>query len=579
MPLTQPCLSFALRLYHIEGTYLPVYIPLSTCTLNVTPPGPDASPPHPPPLPVSRLTAGAAIALFYIHCTARRNPTAALQAAAAAAAAAPTIVSPPTVPHPIPSARCLCAMRPPLSSLVQTFAVSVATVLGTGILGLPVALHASGLRPFLLLFVLNLISQIGVIVATTEILHLAFHPAPSDHYQPLPPQPQSHPPSLHSLASRFISVPFLRTVFSLIVLLHFLFILSTYALAAPQAYVALFPVLSHVPIQLIQTVFVLVSALLIVVADTRLLPSVTLATIAKALLLTVLISLTLARSLAIRQPVHDNWRPHLLIDPLLMGTMALSGVVNLMPVTFHKSIHSLPPSDTAVDRQFVAAYRTATILAILVCFLLNIAWACAVLFSVPQSPPSPSPVAHVSRALAPPAKPCATLQQAYEQGEIATIPLVKVLQCRNDSLDSVISFIVNLFIVVSITVSFLVMSMGMKHYLDGHAREKAESPEDYHSARALRYLICFGIVLATALANPHGLFRIMEGVTTLALNIEAGLFILFMLYMARSYDSAHRAFLSPLSAAFIYVVVGLYFLTVVCVDSFYYLPRTFLKLH
>ncbi|PXF44741.1 hypothetical protein BWQ96_05500 [Gracilariopsis chorda] len=467
-------------------------------------------------------------------------------------------------------------MRPPFATLLQTFAVSVATVLGTGILGLPVALHASGLRPFLALFVFNLISQIGVIAATTEILHLAFRASAPHHYQPLDPHAQSHAPSLHSLASRFISVAFFRTVFSFLVLLHFLFILSTYALAGPQAYVALFPILATVPIQLIQTVFVLVSALLIISADTRLLPSVTLATIAKALLLTVLVSLTLARSLTIREPVHDDWRLPVLIDPLLMGTMALSGVVNLMPVTFHKSIDSLPPTDATVDRQFVAAYRNATVIGIIVCFLLNIAWAIAVLFSVPQSSSS-SAVAHATRALVRAVKPCATLQEAYDQGQIATIPLVKVLQCRKDSLDSVISFIVNLFIVVSITVSFLVMSMGMKHYLDGQAREKAESPQDYDYARGFRYLVCFGIVLGTALANPHGLFRIMEGVTTLALNIEAGLFMLFMLYVARSDDGGEHSLLSPLAASFVYLFVGFYFLTVVCVDSFFYLPRTILR--
>lgn len=65
-------------------------------------------------------------------------------------------------------------MRPTWTSLGQTVAVSVATILGTGILGLPVSLNASGVRPFLLLFTANLFAQIGVVYATAELLQRTF---------------------------------------------------------------------------------------------------------------------------------------------------------------------------------------------------------------------------------------------------------------------------------------------------------------------------------------------------------------------------------------------------------------------
>ncbi|CAN8065723.1 unnamed protein product [Agarophyton chilense] len=249
-----------------------------------------------------------------------------------------------------------------------------------------------------------------------------------------------------------------------------------------------------------------------------------------------------------------------------------------MPVTFQKCVDSLPSNvNDTVDSHFITAYRNATIVAIAICYVLNISWCLAVLFVVPQT--SPFRASDIVHNTASEQLPCATLYQAYENGQISTIPLIKVLKCRHDELDAIISFIVNLFIAVSVTVSFLVMSMGMKHYIDGSVKDSTDSGTDYDSSRWARYAIYFSVVLATALSNPHGVFKIMEGVTTLALNIEAGAYILYMLYQSRKNDEdcGIPAPLSQLHVSLIYTFVGLYFVLVVSIDAFYYLPSSLFK--
>lgn len=470
-------------------------------------------------------------------------------------------------------------MRPTLSSLCQTVAVSVATVLGTGILGLPVALHASGFRPFLFTFTINLVAQIGVVIAMTELLQCAFakstYTAISD--QENASELRDHgdadieAPSLHALGANFIKNPSIRFVFNLTVLFHFLFILSTYALAGPQAYAALFPPLRGLPTFVPISVFTVIGTLLVIAATKLLLPWLSLATLVKAVLLTVLVLVTFMRGLVINQHIVNSWELPSLIDPVLMGTMALSGVVNIMPITFQACLNGLPAdAGTIVDAPFVRSYRFATITAVLICYFLNVAWSAAVLHVVPQvSEPGIAAAGVASNA---------TLTAAAEMGLISTVPLMQVLQARNDPMDTVISFLVNLFTALSVTISFLIMSIGTKHYIDGEVKSRYENDSQTQQAQArqIRYLLFFSIMLAIALFNPQGLFKIMIGFTALALNLEAGVFIIYMLYTSRDeYAETAPDPLSPLAARLIMVFVGVYYCAAVLIDLFFYIPTIF----
>lgn len=511
-------------------------------------------------------------------------------------------------------------MRPPFSSLCQTTAVSVATILGTGILGLPVALHASGIRPFLLTFTFNLFAQLGVVIALVELLQRAHvvqeqsdseeHCQTANNSQFLPlstvdtsqpktsslqRQEQDHAPSLHSLSNLFLSKPSLRAFFNAIVIIHFLFIISAYALAGPQALAALTPVLHQLPQWLLPTLFVIFGAIAVIFLEHALLPPLTFGTILKAVLLTAVVFIVLARGLVIRQNAVNDWHPHVLIDPFLMGTFALSGVINLMPVTFQACLEGTRGIDGIIppmDRVFIRSYRMATVIAILICYILNIIWSIAVLLCVPQTSDSVGATASASTEddtrfastllsqtieTFRQTQSNSSLTEASELGEISTIPLIGVLKARGDSLDWVVVLLVNIFTALSITISFLVMSLGMKHFIDGEARDQStpDSRFGYDTNRRFKYVLYFAIVLATAVSSPTALFKIMEGVTGLSVNIEAGLFVLYMAYVSRKMTNEIPAPLSSAHFIGLLLFVGSYFSTAILVDVLFYLPHVF----
>lgn len=493
-------------------------------------------------------------------------------------------------------------MRPPIFSLLQTTAVTIATILGTGILGLPVSLHSSGLRPFLITFTLNLFAQVGIVIATVELLQrtyeypadsnsdsLSFHPLQHpDHQRDQDRIPS--PPSLHSLGHRFIPSPIPRFFFNLLVLAHFLFILSAYALAGPQTISSLFPSMNSMPKWILATIFVLLAATAVIFFSKALIAPLTIGTAVKATLLTTLVAVILVRGLTIHQTITDNWSPHVLVDPFLMGNFALNGVVNLMPVTFQTCLDStkIANSDSALlfDVAFVRAYRWATVVGVITCYLLNVAWCFAVLLCVPQGEALTRDVkpvnlvANVGYRLLQPlvdrVSTNATLASASQLGQISTIPLIQVLKARGDRIDGVISFLVSIFIGLSIVISFLVMSIGLKHYIDGGAVRQARiSHVNYDVNRTGKYVAAFGAVLSIAISNPAGLLKIMEGFTTLSLNLEAGVFILYMLHVGRRMT---KSIPDPLSSAQYNLLMGFagsYTAATVLVDVIFYIPRSF----
>ena len=58
-------------------------------------------------------------------------------------------------------------------AFAQAFAITVATILGTGILALPAELFNSGLAPFVFIFVVCLCMQISVVYLMVELLQHA----------------------------------------------------------------------------------------------------------------------------------------------------------------------------------------------------------------------------------------------------------------------------------------------------------------------------------------------------------------------------------------------------------------------
>lgn len=485
-------------------------------------------------------------------------------------------------------------MRPSWGSLGQTVAVSVATILGTGILGLPVSLYRSGLQPFLLIFSLNFIAQVGAVALVSELLQRAFvHPpanpdlgsesksSPDDARHPvLSTAEDEETPSLHSLAKFYIPSPSLRFAFNFFVLGHFAFILCAYSLAAPQSYVALIPSLGVFPNYVQTTVFLVIGCTIVYLFTPAIIPPLSVAALVKGVVLVLIVAITFARGLTIRHPVSTDWGFFSVLDPFLMGVMALNGVVNLMPVTFQTCLQSLPATSESlsnmVDRAFVSAYRIATIMALFICFILNILWCMAVLYVVPQSSSSNS----ASSVMAAPEN--ATLEYANDFGLISTIPLMQVLSNSQDNLNTVIAFTVNLFIALSLTVSFLVMSVGTLHFLKGSVSDTTTrgsgSVSRLINSLSVRYWATYAFILLVALRNPTGLLKILKGVTTVALNLEGGVFLVYMYYICRKKLTPEQVSLSgSLSVAHARALIAclfLYFSFTVLIDLIFYIPGT-----
>jgi len=140
---------------------------------------------------------------------------------------------------------------------------------------------------------------------------------------------------------------------------------------------------------------------------------------------------------------------------------------------------------------------------------------------------------------------------------------------------------VDLFIVVSITVSFITIGAGFKYQLDGFSRtliatkkfrqwtqsdgirQTKQNSSDSTTSSSLStspksishnkmrpyavtlqmalYSVGFGCVYAIAQLNPKGFLLILEFVTSLALNLEGGFFVALMLGYARTGRFRHVA--------------------------------------
>eukprot|EP00762_Andalucia_godoyi_P007696 ANDGO_07906.mRNA.1 hypothetical protein SAMD00019534_021390 len=184
-----------------------------------------------------------------------------------------------------------------------------------------------------------------------------------------------------------------------------------------------------------------------------------------------------------------------------------------MPVMFAR----LPFTKVAM-----AKFRIAVLLGLTVCYILNVLWTYFILSIVPQTSSSDSSV---------------SLQRSQEKGEPATVPLSQVLKDEYPQFEWA-AFLIDFFILISVTISYITMSSGMKHTIDGMVvdlRETRAFLQRYSPSR-LRfsgYFMHFGFIFLVAIFNPSGFLVFLEVFTALTLNMEAGFFVVVMLYVAR----------------------------------------------
>ena len=207
--------------------------------------------------------------------------------------------------------------------------------------------------------------QLGVIYITTELLQLAklrmacelfqtgnARSSPQDaedtapHYDnldldgddariPLPTSDANAPdaavrrrllasasPDLHGLGRLFLSEG-ARVVFDIAVFFHFIFILISYALAGSQSVATLVTW----PVRWCVTLFVVVFTTVVVGLAKALQPIIALFTVVKAVIFLSIIIVVGVASHAVNVGPTSDWPS--VLQPFLVGTVALGGVVNL----------------------------------------------------------------------------------------------------------------------------------------------------------------------------------------------------------------------------------------------------------
>ncbi|XP_049444016.1 uncharacterized protein si:ch211-51h4.2 [Epinephelus fuscoguttatus] len=481
---------------------------------------------------------------------------------------------------------------------LQCYFLTIATILGTGILGLPVTIAHAGLVPFLVSFLVGFFVQALLIYLFVELLQKCQvmqleslktgvaecivmdqvgveDQAPTEEEEEddgenaeadtgllqqdataLHNQAESLQPNLHLLGYLFLSRP-MSHAFNCILLFQFISIGISYVLAGSEAYAAILNV-RHI---YMIPAFTWILTLAILLAHTVIQPITSLLTLLKGILLIVTVAVTFAVGSEVGLQSSSDFSQ--MGKPFLMGTVALGGIVNVMPLLFSQISH---------NRTQILWFRRAVLGGLTTCTVLNILWCWAVLEIVPQTsiperrlaaetttqpdpaslfgpPPSVSPLQYSN----------ISLEESEKAGEIATIPLTKIINERYRAY-SWVAELIQVFIAISVTVSFLVMGSAMKHTIDGLVSSLWSSrlewlstawernlPNKEHicSARSMvkgfMSLLAFVVIFIVSVCDPRGFVVLLDKVVSFSLNTEVGLFVFIMLRESREDRFQHLA--------------------------------------
>ncbi|XP_075876212.1 uncharacterized protein LOC142884437 [Nelusetta ayraudi] len=467
---------------------------------------------------------------------------------------------------------------------LQCYFLTIATILGTGILGLPVTIAHAGLVPFLISFLIGFFVQALLIYLFVELLQKcqvvqleslktcvaecivmdavgAETPPPAEEEEDDDDEPESAEaetgllpsgeggaaaaagpngaeclqPNLHLLGHLFLSRP-MSHAFNCVLLFQFVSIGISYVLAGSEAYAALLNI-GHI---YVIPVFTWTLTLAIILAHSVIQPITSLLTLLKGILLIVTVAVTFAVGSEVGLQSSSDFRQ--MGKPFLMGTVALGGIVNVMPLLFSQISH---------NKTQIMWFRRAVLGGLTTCTLLNILWCWAVLEIVPQtsapgpatsSYSSPSPSLSYSNI---------SLEESEKAGEIATIPLTKIINERYRSF-SWVAQLIQVFIAISVSVSFLVMGSAMKHTIDGLVSSawsgrlellsrawERRLPNRLHGcsatsvAKGFVSLLAFAVIFIVSVCDPRGFVVMLDKVVSFSLNTEVGLFVFIMLRESR----------------------------------------------
>jgi len=348
----------------------------------------------------------------------------------------------------------------------------------------------------------------------------------------------SEGPDLYSMGALFLH-PVLRIGFYICTLMQFATILISYGLAGPTAYSQLFFIISHIETLNLYWIapFIIVLAFIIIFCGFLINYVISIFTFFKGTLLITMVIIVGIVGSTINHSSIDQWR--YTGRSFLIGTVALGGSISTMPIIYSRM------EPTARN---IKMFRAAYVMAVGTCWLMNVLWCSFVLMVVPQRANTPDGI---------------SLERAAELGQPSTVPLVSILQEQYPEY-AWLSYVVAVFIVVSITVSYIAMGSGLKHLIDGFVKSFNKSMETpgtildkltscgfckYRRFLGLflqlfLYVASFAGILTIAMLNPKSFLVILEVFASLALNLQGGIFVILMLW--KSGSPAFKKYVVPL---------------------------------
>ncbi|KAK1162621.1 hypothetical protein AOXY_G17518 [Acipenser oxyrinchus oxyrinchus] len=502
---------------------------------------------------------------------------------------------------------------------LQCYFVSVASILGTGILGLPVTVAHSGLQPFLVSFVIGFFMQALLIylfidllqrcrVAQLETFKLSgtesilmqdvgdrdsvLNTAEEEEETEdadrglLSKNKGENPeeeyvPNLHILGVLFLS-KYMSYAFNLLLVFQFIAIGISYVLAGSESYAELL----HISYVYVIPFFTWILALGILLAQVVIQPVTSLLTLLKGTLLIVTVAVTFVVGSEVKQEISNDFS--YVGKPFLMGTVALGGVVNVMPFLFSEISH---------NKSQIMWFRRAVIGGLTTCAVLNILWCWAVLKIVPQMSVRKvleDEILNNSMTFSQVTVPVYTfiysnisleegLWVQSQVGDTAAVPLSKIIIEHHHQF-AWVAWFTEIFIV-----SFLVLGSTIKHTFEGWvnslwSRKLTELSDNWEKAlpqlqkcctlksvvHGCTCLVAFGIIFIAAESDPKGFVVMLDKVASFTLNLEAGLFVFLMLRKSRSEPFIHFSVPLPVSERLftLHLTLPVYFIFAVGYDIF-----------
>ncbi|KAM9944214.1 hypothetical protein ACTFIT_008802 [Dictyostelium discoideum] len=255
-----------------------------------------------------------------------------------------------------------------------------------------------------------------------------------------PPTQHDETPNLHNIGTKFMG-RFSYFIFMFSVLLHFCSVLIGYGLAGTESYSLLFKIDESMQHYLILPVIVILTGIIIFGSKT-LQHVITFCTFGKGTLLVVIVFITGIVSNHVHNDISNDFS--YIGKSLLISTIALGGASSTLPVVFPKIVFT--------RKEIIKCYYVSGA-ALFTVYVLNIIWCYFLLNIIPQLPDPANPN-------------MPSLANAAKNGEIATVPLMKVISLYYPQF-LWIANVVNLFCSLSITISFISVGCGFKHTLDG----------------------------------------------------------------------------------------------------------------